>query len=391
MFTVRVRNCQSILDASIKVEGFTVVTGPNNSGKTALQRAVRAPFLNGSVGALVRHGENALSVDFTFDNDRTLSFTKGNGVKPTYIIDGGKPLHPGREVPTELAEFGVVPVIVGRDKLWPQIATQFSTGQFSGPIFLLDRPGSVLAEVVADVERVGRLSKAMKLCDSDRRKVSGKLATRVEDKAAASLALARFDGLDTVLSAADGVEALVGDADTQRVEMVELAALEARHTAEQSRVAALDGVAEVSIPSTAMLDEASQAGQESLAFAALESQWLSARQEVDNLVGITEVSIPDSQASEEAVALEAEVQTLRSLESHLYEAQEGYDRWSAAVVVSEGVVFDQDPWDKYEKVLAAFVVVDDLQGTRNGAHLREGAWLPHRKPLQVQAGPARHA
>ena len=164
------------------------------------------------------------------------------------IIDGGKPLYPGREVPAEVQEFGVVPIMVGREKLWPQIATQFSTGQFSGPVFLLDRPGSVMAEVVADVERVGRLSRAMKFCDSDRRKASSRLSTRREDKEAADQALVKFEGLDEVVEALAALEALVADADAQLVGITELAALETRYTRSHERVEALAGVDEVLVP-----------------------------------------------------------------------------------------------------------------------------------------------
>ncbi len=41
MVKVRVKNFQSIREAEVEVKGLTVITGPNNSGKTAFMRAVK--------------------------------------------------------------------------------------------------------------------------------------------------------------------------------------------------------------------------------------------------------------------------------------------------------------------------------------------------------------
>ena len=39
--TARVQNFQSVEDATIVIDGLTVITGTNNSGKTAVMRAIR--------------------------------------------------------------------------------------------------------------------------------------------------------------------------------------------------------------------------------------------------------------------------------------------------------------------------------------------------------------
>ena len=53
---IHVKNFQSIADANLVVDRFTVITGANNSGKTALIRAVQGVFANSSGDAYVRHG-----------------------------------------------------------------------------------------------------------------------------------------------------------------------------------------------------------------------------------------------------------------------------------------------------------------------------------------------
>ena len=166
---IRARNFQSIEDAEIVVDRFTVVTGPNNSGKTALQRAVQGVFTNPSGDAFVRHGAERLIVDIDFGNDETVRWEKGPKVKPTYTVKG-KVINPGRQVPTEVLALGIQPIQAGAIAVWPQVAPQFT-----GQMFLLDLPGSAIAEAVADVERVGQLTQALRLADSDKRSASSEL------------------------------------------------------------------------------------------------------------------------------------------------------------------------------------------------------------------------
>ena len=85
--TVHVRDFQSIQDAIIIIDGFTVVTGPNNSGKSALQRAIRGVFTNPPAGSLVRHGAKYLSVTITFSDGQTVCWEKGSKVN-RYIVNG---------------------------------------------------------------------------------------------------------------------------------------------------------------------------------------------------------------------------------------------------------------------------------------------------------------
>ena len=200
-FRVRVRNFQSIKDATIRVSGLTVITGPNNSGKTAMLRAVRGAFTNAPAGPLVRKGEAHLSVDLSFDDGHTLTWEKGSE-KPEgkgkainrYVLDGKALEGVGRGVPPEVEALGVREISAGSDGLWPQIARQFD-----GTLFLVDRPGSVVAEALSDVERVGKLSDALRASESDRRTIASEMKVRRADMARLQERAQKFDGLDTVL------------------------------------------------------------------------------------------------------------------------------------------------------------------------------------------------
>lgn len=197
---VRVRNFQSIKDAEIVIDGFAVVTGPNNSGKTALMRAIRGLFTNAPVGPYIRYGEASLSVEITFSDGATILWEKG-WEKPDqkgksinrYVVNGVEINNVGRGVPPEVEALGVCQINAGSDKIWPQIAEQFD-----GTLFLVNRSGSSVAEALSDVDKVGRLTEALKLSERDRRGTEGDLKLRKQDVEDYKKKLERYSGLDQV-------------------------------------------------------------------------------------------------------------------------------------------------------------------------------------------------
>jgi DNA repair exonuclease SbcCD ATPase subunit len=190
---VRVQNFQSIEDASIEIKGLTVITGTNNAGKSALFRAIKGALCNTPGTDFVRIGASHCRVDLEFDDGQNLSWEKGKNLN-TYTINGKPFPKVGRGRPEELEVFGVEPITVGDDTLWPQIASQFKV------TFLLDKTGSAIADAVADVDRVNKLNKALKSCESDRRKVKSTLKVRRSDNEALQQKRLGFEGLDAELS-----------------------------------------------------------------------------------------------------------------------------------------------------------------------------------------------
>jgi len=199
---VRIQNFQSIEDCTVLIDGLTVITGPNNSGKTAVIRAVRGVFTNPPAGPLVRHGAAYLTVTLTFDDGTVIVWEKGwekpGGKGKTvnqYTINGKILQTVGRGAPPEVSVLGVQEIQAATDKVWPQIADQFS-----GTLFLIDRPGSAVAEALSDVEKVGKLTKALKSADKDRRSAVSELKVRRKDKTAAQDEVDRYAGLDGVVT-----------------------------------------------------------------------------------------------------------------------------------------------------------------------------------------------
>ena len=250
-FTIRVRNFQSVKDATLNIRGLTVITGPNNSGKSALMRAIRGVFTNAPAGSFVRHGEGSLTVDLTFEDGQTVTWEKGSE-KPDgkgkainrYTVNGKVLDGVGRGVPPEVEALGVREISGG---LWPQIAKQFD-----GTLFLVDKPGSVVAEALSDVERVGKLSDALRASESDRRAIASEIKVRRADEARLQARLAQFDGLSPVL---DGIEALdLKSLQAQANFLATLKQLAAKLRAARQDLARYEGFTAANMPSEPSID-----------------------------------------------------------------------------------------------------------------------------------------
>jgi len=245
MFTVQAKNFQSIKSVKLLIKGFTVVTGRNNTGKSALIRAIRGVFQNTKGTSFVRHGTNKAEVFLEMADGHTLGWSKGTSKadKPTYIIDGGDPIHPGQAVPDEVRDLGIVPIQAGGREVWPQIASQFT-----GQVFLLDQPGSVLAEAVADVERVGQLNGALRMAESDKRSASSELKVRKADIVGLEKKLSGFDGLVDVEKLLQEIEQARTKAQTIERAVTGLTNLQDRYENAVTAVSRLSGVEDVSVP-----------------------------------------------------------------------------------------------------------------------------------------------
>jgi len=287
MFKVRVQNFQSIADASIEVNGFTVITGPNNSGKSALMRAIRGAFQNTRGTGFVRHKKPKATVEVQFP-DGKLEWSKGKAkkAKPTYVINDGSPIHPGQHVPDEVRDLGIRPIQAGGREIWPQFAPQFT-----GQIFLLDQPGSVLAEAVADVERVTQLNQALKLSESDRRSAGSTLKVRMSDRQTLQEELGRFDGLDDLEGEVQSIEQGLQKAAVVEKAILGLSDLRDRKNSATAAVEALEGIEDVEVPGDQDFDSLQAILDESDDLRELQTRYTDAVERVESLAGVENIEV----------------------------------------------------------------------------------------------------
>lgn len=250
MIKVQIRNFQSIEDAEVEIDGFTVITGPNNSGKSAVMRAIRGVFTNAPAGPLVRHGAKNLSVGILFPDGTDLLWEKGGKVN-RYTLNGKELNSVGRGVPNEIAALGVAEIKAGSDRLWPQIAEQFT-----GSLFLVNRPGSVVAEALSDVDRVGTLTEALRLAESDRRSCSSELKVRRKDLQSHREQAAFYEGLDEVLATVTSLEDRRTELDKDETEVTTLGALSFQWDKASAEVRQYTGFDESVVPSVDSTDAA---------------------------------------------------------------------------------------------------------------------------------------
>jgi exonuclease SbcC len=283
---VRVRNFQSIEDATVEIDGLTVVTGTNNAGKSAFFRAIRGALTNARGSDFVRHGAKHCTVDIEdTETGRTLTWKKGRSVN-MYIVDGREIPKVGHGVPSEAQIFGVEPVRASNSELWPQIAPQIT-----GVSFLLHESGSTVAEAVANVERVNLLSRALKDCESDRRSSRANLKVRRKDAKTLVERLEGFAGLDGAAAAVEALEKRHKKAEKIAKANANLVRLGERVVRARRDVAALDGLDDAAsrVPTSERVKEAQDVSRVVATVLHIGERLGSARRDVEALAGLERV------------------------------------------------------------------------------------------------------
>jgi hypothetical protein len=202
---ITVENFQSISKAQVDVKGLTVITGQNNTGKSALARAVSSVFTNPRGNSFVRIGSPSTSVNIDFEDGNQIKWTKGKNVNE-YEVNGKLIQKVGTDVPDEVYQASLVkPVEVDNKEVYPQVAKQFQQ------VFLIDLPPSSLASALSNVDVIQQLEKASALVRSDIKEITGQLKTKNNDLVEAKDYLKKFNGVDSV----EGILAHIETLDAQ--------------------------------------------------------------------------------------------------------------------------------------------------------------------------------
>ncbi|WP_300162154.1 AAA family ATPase, partial [Solidesulfovibrio sp.] len=226
--------------------GLNVLTGPNNSGKSAVVEALRCLAENPAPRHVVRHGAAEARVTAELDDGTTVAWVR----RPKYALY--ELTRPGAAEPEVFAKFGRTPPeeivkvlglppvpIEGGD------AVDVHIGNQREPVFLLNRPGSVLSGFfAASTEAAHLVAMQNLLTDRIRR---AKAEKKRQEKRLAGLAaeldrLAPLPGLEMRLETGAALEAALEAAERRAGE---LAALTAARERLSRRAAALSGAGRV--------------------------------------------------------------------------------------------------------------------------------------------------
>lgn len=187
MTEVDIKNFQSISKLKFPIEGFTVVYGKNNIGKSAIIRAIKAALTNQTGKGFIRKGEKQTEIKIKRDD---LDILWKKGTKVVYTVNKENYQNLNRDIPKPLIEAGFEKMVIGKKKVLPTMASQFY------PLFLIDEHGTIITEVLASLYNIDTLSIADDLCQKSLRSQKAMLKTRDKDIVSLQEKLDKYKGFE---------------------------------------------------------------------------------------------------------------------------------------------------------------------------------------------------
>ena len=130
---IKVKNFQSISDADITVDGFTILVGESSQGKSACLRAVNAACNNKFKQGFLKYGTDSMTIGITYsDEPYSLVVRKTKKESPEYELGELVFQKLNRTVPPEVEAFNNFGSIDSYEQKYP---LNFFT-QFSKPLLL---------------------------------------------------------------------------------------------------------------------------------------------------------------------------------------------------------------------------------------------------------------
>jgi predicted ATP-dependent endonuclease of OLD family len=191
---ITINNFQSLKNVNFTIDGFTVVVGKNNIGKSAIVRAIDAALTNEAGDAFIRKGESKTEVRIK-RKDIDIQWEKGDSASYKVKVGDGK-LEPytklNRAIPQPLLDAGFDKIQIEDKMVSPLIASQFE------PLFLLNKRGSVITEVLTALYDMDLISIADDLCQKDLKSQKSNTKTREKDLSDLQAKLIKFKDFEAV-------------------------------------------------------------------------------------------------------------------------------------------------------------------------------------------------
>jgi len=298
MIEIEVSDFQSIRHTDVTIDKFSVIVGRSNIGKSALVRAVQFA-LTGAVGTdFVRHGAacdraargtkkckcfsrvrvKTSAIEFTWE--------KGDNVnRYTVIQEGVSQVYEGldRGTPPFLADT-FQPIKVGDSKELAQIPDQFE------PIFLLNKSGTVVADVLSDVAQLDEINVAMAMAVKDRKDCGATRKVRTQDIVDLNKSLEKYLGSDTAVAAAAALQVRLEGAKHKQTQADLLDRFVASAKALTLSLTTLNKATAPALPDLEPLKETSGSLTQIGAFCSKVSDLAP---QVQSLSGVTSVTLPE--------------------------------------------------------------------------------------------------
>jgi len=308
MMRVKIKDFQSIEEAELTIDGFTVVVGRSNIGKSAVVRAVEGALTNLSGDSFVRLGAHHTEVELDCP-DLQLTWKKGGGFND-YVINGEVFESVGRGAPPVIAEAGFREVEVSRASIPVQVASQFN------PIFLLDPSkvsGSLAAEVVSDIGRLGELQEALRNASKDRRSLETVQRVRHKDLKQTRAEIQAYDALDEDLALGDNLRDLMREVETLQSEIKHLEELSEEYRSAREEVSKYQDADTISLPEW----KGDSLYDETRVYSRVQEAYQEALKDLSRFDGLDNVTLPEWEGDASLKRIAA----LGKFQDHVLEAQ----------------------------------------------------------------------
>ncbi|SKA86746.1 Rad50 zinc hook motif-containing protein [Caloramator quimbayensis] len=198
--SIEIINFQSHKDTKIIFnEGYNVICGPSDSGKSAIIRALKWVLYNEPKGTdFITQGENSCKVSVTFSDDTTIIRERAKNRNIYRLIDskGEESIFEGfkNDIPKEiLSAHGINKVYIDIDS--PESINLAS--QLEGP-FLLDKTGSIKAKAIGKLVGVHIIDEALKELNKDLVNLQGEVKRFSKDYDDINEDLKQYENLENI-------------------------------------------------------------------------------------------------------------------------------------------------------------------------------------------------
>ena len=243
MLKVRIRNFQSIADTSFEIDGFSVIVGKNNKGKSATIRAIDAALSNKLGNNFIKWGKTETQVDIQKDN---LDITWVKGDTASYRVKVGEISKTYTSlkgaVPQPILDAGFRKLEIADEKLNPITAHQFDE------IFLLNKSGPFITETISTLYDLNTLNNADTLCQKKLKTFKSTQKTRVSDLETLTNKLDKFKGLDDTKAQFDSIKIFKSKSDELRKDLNEIESFISQLNTQINIVSTLKKINEIKIP-----------------------------------------------------------------------------------------------------------------------------------------------
>lgn len=196
---VKIKNFQSIENCEFDIpeKSFTCIVGPSNIGKSAIRRALCCLLYNDSDASYIRKGTKECSVEILFEDGLKIRWFRSESNSGCYEINGEVFNKLNKSIPKPILDKGFKELILSKDKVNVQIASQFSN------IFLLNDSGSRVTEVFSNLGNLNRIITASKACSYDLKNNKNKISVRKEDLVLIKEKIKSFKNLDETVNSVE--------------------------------------------------------------------------------------------------------------------------------------------------------------------------------------------